>query len=265
MNCENHEREEVIMQKKVMILLIATLMVCVSGCGKKESAINQQANDNTVFSMQVDPVIDRDNSSKTSAQSGEEIVEESVKFDCLDVIKSASPDSGLVQIDDMIFQYGVKFSEIANVVEQSECTYEAEYNVSSVVPAGETLGIRFYKEEKPYFMICVENFETETVELKECIVYNIRAQNASMGNAYYAGFSDETMNYTTVKDAIKDYEPEQEIFGSDIHGNKELGIMYSFPFQDNNMFVYFIFDGITNELLQFEIAEKSYDRVPWLW
>lgn len=255
------------MQKKVIILLLMVLaIICLSGCGKKDSSSDLQANDNTVFSMQVDPVIDRDNSSETEEQLDEEIIEEPVKFDCMDIIKSSSPDSGLVQIDDMIFQYGTKFSEISSAIEQSECTYEAEYNVSSVVPAGETLGIRFYKGGNPYFMICVENTEKETIELRDCITYNIRAQNASMGNAYYAGFSgDGEMTYTTVKNAIKDYEPEQEILGSDIHGNKELGIMYSFPFQGNEMFVYFIFDGITNELNQFEIAEKSYDRVAWLW
>lgn len=257
------------MRIRRLIVTLGILSILLAGCGKKESDVGAQTGDNTVFSMKVDSIIDKENSSgaEKSMDEDEEQFAEPVKFECMEIIKSASPDSGLVQIDDMVFQYGAKFSEIANVVEQSECTYEAEYNISSVVPAGETLGIRFYKEEEPYFMICVENFETETVELKDCIVYSIRAQNASMGNAYYAGFSDETMNYTTVKAAIKDYEPELEIFGSDIHDNKELGIMYSFPFQKNEMFVYFIFDGISNELLKFEIAEKSYGNtgVGWAW
>lgn len=252
------------MKKNLAILLVITMMFCLIGCGKREESADVQASDNTSFKIQVDPIINRDDDSETE-EVDEEIVEEPIKYSCMDEIKTASPDSGLVQIDDMLFQYGAKFSEVAREIEQSECIYEAEYNVLSVVPAGEEVGIRFYKDGNQYFTICVENRESETIELNDCIVSSIRALNASMGNAYYAGFSDDEMTYNTVKSVMKDKEPDKEIFGSDYHGNNELGIKYTFLFQENEVHVYFIFDGITNELNKFEIASKNYDRVGWPW
>lgn len=254
------------MEKKLAYLLVIIMMLGLIGCGKRDDGADVQASDNTSFKIQVDPIINRDDDSDTE-EVDEEIVEEPVKYSCMDEIKTASPDSGLVQIDDMLFQYGSKFSEVASEIEQSECTYEAEYNVSSVVPAGEEVGIRFYKEGNQYFTICVENRESETVELNDCVVSSIRALNASMGNAYYAGFSDDEMTYSNIKVAMKDNEPDKEILGSDYHGNSELGIKYTFLFEDqrNEMHVYFIFDGVTNELNKFEIASKNYDRVGWPW
>lgn len=255
------------MNKKLIILLIM-LIFCMMGCGEKEDSAEVQGNANTNFKVQVDTLIDKEDSEIEGDHTGQvkkEIADEPVKYDCMDEIKTADPDSGLVQIDDMILQYGARFSEIASVVEQSECVYEADYNAHSVVPAGESIGLRFNKNGESYFMICVENCEKETVELSDCITYSIRALNNSMGNAYYANFGDDEMTYTTVKEAMKGYEPEKELFGSDSQGNKELGVMYTVPFQEDEMHIYFIFDGISNKLNKFEISIKNYDRAFWLW
>lgn len=255
-------------QKKI-IVMIMLLIVALTGCGKNKDSAEVQENDNANFKVHVDTLIDKEDDSEVEEDHAEQMekatVDEPVKFDCMDEIKNADPDSGLVQIDDMILQYGAKFSEIASVVEQSECVYEADYNALSVVPAGESVGIRFNKNGESYLMICVENCERETVELNDCITYSIRALNNSMGNAYYAGFSDDEMTYTIVKEIMKGYEPEKEIFGSDSQGNKELGVMYTFPFQEDEMHVYFIFDGISNKLNKFEVTVKNYDKAFWLW
>lgn len=244
--------------------------VLATGCGKQEENTDVQANDNanTVYEIPVDSIINRDNDTKSEEveEADEVIIEEPVKFSYMNEIKNASPESGLIQIDDMLLQYGAKFSDIASVIEQSECNYEAEYNLSSVVLAGETLGIRFYKDGKQYFIIGVENRESETIELKDCITYRILAADASMGNVFYAGFNNDEMTYSTVKDAMGDYEPEKETHGLNAKSNRELGIRYEIPFQESNMYVYFIFDGISNKLLTIEVTVKKYeDDVFWPW
>lgn len=247
--------------KKVKVMataLIAMLTALATGCGK-------QADDNTSYKIQVDTVINRENEENQTEQSNEVIAEEPVKFDCMDEIKAASPDSGLVQIDDMLLQYGDKFSNIISVIEQSECTYEAEYNESSVVPAGERQTIRFNKNGDLYFMIGTVNRETQTIELKDCIIDFIFACKGSEGNAYYAGFNSNEMTYTTVKDSMKDYEPEKETFGYDSRNNKELGVMYAIPFQESEIYIYYIFGSTLNELKTFQISYMKLVDAGWPW
>lgn len=252
----SRQKKEVII---ICLMIFATLLI---GCGKRE-----EKDDNTIVRAQVDSVINKDeNVEDEKEQEREVIVDEPVKFDCMDEIKEASPDSGLIQIDDIIIQYGAKFSEIADAIEKSESTYEAEeYNVSSFVPAGETLGIRFYKNSKQYFIIRVINRESETIELKDCVLYSISVLDEAIDNAYYAGFNNNEMNYSTVKDLMKDNKPKKEIFGSDTKGNKELGVMYTVPFHEDELHIYFIFDGVTNKLTTFELSSQKLDDVAWPW
>ncbi len=249
-------------RKKATIVCLIMLVALLIGCGKQE----KKNDNNTVVKVQVDSIINRDENSEDVGEQEEVIADEVVKFDCMDEIKEASTDSGLIQIDDMIIQYGTKFSEIANVIEQSESSYEAEeYNVSSAVPAGETLGIRFYKNNKQYFIIRLINRESETIELKDCALYSISVLDEAIDNAYYAGFTNGEMNYSTVKDLMKENKLQKEIFGSDAKGNKELGVMYTVPFQEDEFHIYFIFDGVTNELITFELSSQKLDDVAWPW
>lgn len=249
-------------RKKATIVCLMMLVALLIGCGKQE----KKNDDNTVVKVQVDSIINRDENSEDVGEQEEVIADEVVKFDCMDEIKEASTDSGLIQIDDMIIQYGTKFSEIANVIEQSESSYEAEeYNVSAAVPAGETLGIRFYKNNKQYFIIRLINRESETIELKDCALYSISVLDEAIDNAYYAGFTNGEMNYSTVKDLMKENKFQKEIFGSDAKGNKELGVMYTVPFQEDEFHIYFIFDGVTNELITFELSSQKLDDVAWPW
>ena len=251
-------------QKKraIVICIMAAMTALLTGCGKQE----EKNDDNTIVKVQVDSIINKDADSENEKEQEKMVVEGAVKFDCMDEIKNASPDSGLIQIDDMIIQYGTKFSEIANVIEQSESSYEAEeYNVSSAVPAGETLGIRFYKNNKQYFIIRLINRESETIELKDCALYSISVLDEAIDNAYYAGFTNGEMNYSTVKDLMKENKLQKEIFGSDAKGNKELGVMYTVPFQEDEFHIYFIFDGVTNELITFELSSQKLDDVAWPW
>lgn len=254
---------------KTMCLLV--LMVLLTGCGKQEERNDIQGNDdNTIVKVQVDSIINKNENSVDEKEQEESlkdvIADEPEKFECMDEIKVASPDSGLVQIDDIIIQYGSKFSDIAAAIEQSKGTYEAEeYNISSVVPAGETLGIRFYKNGKQYFIVRVINRESETIELKDCVLYSISVLSEAIDNAYYAGFGSNEMNYNTVEDLMKNYKPKKETFGSDSKGNRELGVMYTVSSQENEFHIYFIFDGVTNKLIAFDLSSQKLDDVAWPW
>lgn len=259
-------------KRNTAIICLLVLMVLLTGCGKKEQGKPdaKENDDNTIDKMLIDSSTNMDENLKDEKEFEESIedviVDEPVKFECMDEIKEASPDSGLIQIDDMIIQYGSKFSDIAVAIEHSESIYEVEeYNVASVVPAGETLGIRFYKNGKQYFIIRVINCESETVELKDCVLYSISVLDEAIDNAYYAGFISNEMNYNTVKDLMKDYKPQKEIFGSDRKGNKELGVMYTMPFQGDEFHIYFIFDGVTNKLITFDLSSHKLDDVAWPW
>ncbi len=255
---------------KLITVIFAVMLVFMTGCGKKEENTEDQPDDNVLVEAQLDVIIDK----KNATDSGEDLAEQSeaasidepVKFECKDEIKNASPDSGLIQIDDMLFQYGAKFSEISDQIQKSECTYESEeYNVSSVVPAGKRIAIRFFKNGEQHFLIRMENQETETIELKDCVVYGIYASEGLMRNAYYAGFNNDEMTYSTVKELMKDYELEKEIFGTDKNGNKELGVMYTVPYQEDEIHIYFIYDGVTNELKKFEVTSWVLVDSAWPW
>lgn len=251
-------------QKKraIVICIMAAMTALLTGCGKQE----EKNDDNTIVKVQVDSIINKDADSENEKEQEKMVVEGAVKFDCMDEIKNASPDSGLIQIDDMIIQYGSKFSDIANEIEKSECTYETEeYNLSSVVPVGETLGIRFYKNGEQYFIIRLINRESKTIELKDCTLYSISVLNDAMDSSYYAGFSDNEINYGFIIDLMKDYEPKKEVFGSDAKGNKELGVMYTIPFKEDELYIYFILDGVTNKLITFDLSSKELDTVAWPW
>lgn len=257
-------------RRKTIIAVLIMSAFLLTGCGKKEENTDVQTGDKTLVRAEIDTVINRDKPldvEEDIEEKHDETINELVKFECKDEIKNASSDSGLIQIDDMLFQYGAKFSEIHNEIVNSECVYVAEeYNLSSVVPVGEKLAIRFYKNDETYFMLYMENREAETIELGDCIVYGILCRENETKSTYYAGFNDEEKNYNAVKNAMKDYEPDKEIFGSSKrNGNRELGVMYTVPFQEDDMYLFFIFDGVTNELVSFEISSIKLIDSSWPW
>lgn len=255
------------MRKRIVIITMVMLAVSVTGCGKKVNNEDVQTDNETLVKVEVTPINNKDKSSDDEEEQLDETTNELVKFDCKDEIKNASPDSGLIQIDDMLFRYGAKFSEINDELINSKCTYSSEeYNLSSIVLAGEEVTIRFNKNDDTYFMLSMKNQEAETVELGDCIVFSILCREDSTKSIYYAGFNDEELNYNTVKDAMKDYEPDQEIFGSSKRNDsKELGVMYTIPFQKDDFYIFFIFDGVSNELVSFEVTSIKLLDTFWPW
>ena len=256
------------MRKQNILVLMAVSIICLAGCGRKKDETPQGP-------IEVNVLIntDKDDFEESSSEEELRIVPETpIKFDCLDEIKTASPDSGLIQIDDMILQYGSTGAELFEAINQSECEYTFECNENQLVPAGDTEMVRFKKNGETYFTVSLRNFGSETIELRDCISDDISALNASKGNVYYAGASGETETYSSVKEIMSDYEPEREFTGNDSKYNKRLAVLYKISDINgithnygNELYIYYIFDSDTNELSSFMICDyKGSDfSLPW--
>lgn len=255
-------------RKVVMTVITVATVLLLTGCGSKKEEATQEP-----VEVELNVLVNNEQkgAEENSSEDDTEIIPDiPVKFDCLDEIKAASPDSGLIQIDDMILQYGVTGEELFEVIAQSECEYTTDYNENQLVPAGEYEMVRFKKNGENYFSISFKNFGAETTEIKNCIAEGISALNSSKGNAYYAGVYGEPVTYNSVKESMGDYEPEREFTGHDSRQNKRLAVLYIIPdssdiAQRDELYIYFIFDSDTNELSSFWICDFEYSdfSLPW--
>ncbi len=255
------------MRNKMIIILLFAFVMCLAGCGSKEAETTQGP-------VEINVLIDGEEIEFEESSSEEEtevVPETPVKYECLDEIKNASPDSGLVQIDDMLLQYGATGAELFEAINQSECEYTFEGNENQLVPAGKTEMLRFKKNGENYFCIRLKNPGTDTAELKDCISDDISALKASKGNVYYAGASGEIQTYSSIKDSMSDYESAREFTGYDYKDNKRLAVLYRIPDSNNivdsfedELFIYYIFDSNTNELSSLVICDYKIDTsLPW--
>lgn len=90
------------MKKTKLLILLISFAFSLAGCGSKEAKTTQGP-------VEINVLIDNEEIEFEESSSEEEtevVPETPVKFECMDEIKNASPDSGLVQIDDMLLQYG---------------------------------------------------------------------------------------------------------------------------------------------------------------
>lgn len=254
------------MKRKKLLILLISFAFSLAGCGSKKAETTQG-------SVEINVLIDGEEIEFEESSSEEEtevVPETPVKFECMDEIKNASPDSGLVQIDDMLLQYGATGAELFEAINQSECEYTFEGNENQLVPAGDYEMVRFKKNGEYYFSISLKNTGTETIELKDCISDDIYALNASMGNFYYAGVNCETQTYSSIKESMGDYEATREFTGYDSRGDKRLAVLYKIPDSANigrgeDIYIYYIFDVTTNELSSFMICDYkgSDSSLPW--
>ncbi|MCM1144601.1 MAG: hypothetical protein NC318_04985 [Blautia sp.] len=254
-----------IMNKERLALLLSITMIIffLTGCGSKEEVPVDEPMPDTAMEL---------NGEEQNEEADEQLLpEEPENFECLDEIKNASPDSGMVQIDDMIFQYGAKFSEILEVIEQSECTYTAdEYDENRLVlHENDWEDVAFRKNDIPYFSFRLINPETETIQLKDCVVSIITAKQASKGNVYYAGFNGEEMTYDSIKKSIKNYEPDHEYSNYDSDMNKQIEVLYIIPSDaaskvspNSQIYVYLLFESDTGDLRALLISGFVYKWLP---
>ena len=120
----------------IIDILLFMLVINLIGC-KKEQPENLEVAVTEETSNSEIPENIEDNA------ENEDLEEEPISFECLEEIKEASPESGLVQVDDMILQYGCKVSDVIEVIENSKSSFEYlnDYNENELVIQGDSTDI----------------------------------------------------------------------------------------------------------------------------
>lgn len=251
------------MKKTIMLFIVLILAVGIVGCMREKEETVSNVNVATEEQENEEDI-------EIEAESDALISDEKNYYKCMEEIKNASPEDVLVQIDDMIFQYGSSVSEAIEIIEGSKGNYEfkVDYNENELVAPGDPAQIILLKDSDWYFELGVSNSTDETIQLKDCSVINITAYGASKGNIYYAGFkedNDGAITYNYVKESMKDYEVFQESSVYDNAGDKFLYVAYSIPFQltqTGRIYIFFVFESDTGELVAFEIHQTNSVNIP---
>lgn len=257
----NYIEDENMSKKTIIILTVAIFMALFSGCGQKENELLSDDQTEIEDYSSNDPEIETD----------VPVTNEKNHYECMEEIKNASPESGFVQIDDMLFRYRASISEAIEAIKGSSenFTFKNEYNENELVaPNSHGVQIILLKDDDWYFELGAGNLTDETIPLKDCTIMYITAYGASKGNVYYAGFKEndnETITYDYVKEAMKDYEIFQEKTIYNGAGKKFLNITYEMSSelnQSDKVYVFFVFDSDTNELTAFEIHSTNSVNIP---
>lgn len=247
-------------KRRILLSVILITIIALAGCGKKESEPK------TIAQGQIDlsdlGTEDAAGEAEENEEAIDEIPEEQViSYECMEEIKEASPDSGLVQIDDVIIEYGCKISEMMEKIENSQSIFgyydDYTYNENELVLSNDSVSMLFAKDGDFYFQVQARNLTNETASLKDCVVGRIITEESAKGNIFYAGFNaegDNAITYDYVKNVVmKDYEICGETSESD-PGNiqkKYIKMYYVMPYADSEtgeLWLYFVFDSATGEL-----------------
>lgn len=243
-------------KKAIIILTVAVFMALFIGCGQKVKEPLPSEETELEDYNEADPEI--------AMEADAPIVDEKVHYECMEEIKNASPESGLVQIDDMLFQYGSKLSEALETIQQSEGTYTLvnELDENELVLSGDAQTLRYMKNDEFYFEIMVFNYDEDTAKVKDCTIKMIQTYKAAKENVYYAGFSgnQESISYDYVKNLMQDYEATEST-SYDTEGNKKINVLYVLPSNasvKDYIYIYFIFES-TGEFRAFAINNSTWD------
>ncbi len=157
------KRRNIVIIAILLLILIANLI----GCKREQpdsldTAVREETSNSEI------PENTEDNTEN-------EVIEEPVSFECLEEIKTASPESGLVQVDDMLLQYGCKVSDVIEVIENSKSSFEYlnDYNENELVIQGDSADIILIKNNDWYLSLQARNLTDGTIALKDCIVGRI--------------------------------------------------------------------------------------------
>lgn len=251
------------MKKTIMLFIVLILVIGIVGC--------MQEKEETTSNVNVEKEEqENEENIEIEAEADMFISDEKNHYACMEDIKNASPESGLVQIDDMIFQYGASVSEAIEIIKGSKENYEfkMDYNESELVAPGDHTQIILLKDSDWYFELGVSNSTDETIQLKDCSVKNITAYGTSKGNIYYAGFNEDNdgaITYNYVKESMNDYEVLQESSAYNSAGDKFLYVVYSIPSeltQSGRIYIFFVFESDTGELAAFMIHQTNSVNIP---
>ncbi len=101
----------------IIAILLFMLVINLIGCKKEQpenlkTAVTEETSHSEI-SENIEDNVENEN------------LEDELKFfECMEEIKEASPESGLVQVDDMILQYGCKVSDVIENIENSNSSFE---------------------------------------------------------------------------------------------------------------------------------------------
>lgn len=181
-----------------------------------------------------------------------------VTFECMNEIKEASPESGMLQIYDMLFQYGCTVSEAIEIVENSQNTFALyhEYNENELIlPGYYSKQIIFTYNDKWYFQFKAQNITDETISLKDCIITSITSEKGSQGNVFIGGYNEnEPFTYDYIKNILmKDYEAYEHTSYSD----SEKYIVMQYEIKENDtMWLTFVIEAKTGEVIKISIDKN---------
>lgn len=249
------------MKRKILLILVAIMLFAFIGCGKKEPEVIEET-----------PVLEIEQSEGEEeiqievTDENDVIEEQPVYFECAGEIMAAEPKSGLLQVDDMIFQYGCTVAEALEVINGSECTYTTESNENQLVTKNGFVQMVFKKDGEWYFEFDATNLTEETIELKDCIINRITVHEAAKGNFYCAGVynSDNAiMTYNEVKEIMKDYTIfyEHEYYRYDERVLNLAYTMESSKSSSNKLYIFFLFDNNTGELKMISFSSSSSSHI----
>lgn len=246
-------------KRRILLSVILITAIALVGCSQKDPEPRTIAKGEIDLSeLGTEDVTEE---IEENEETIEEIPEEQViSYECMNEIKEASPDSGLVQIDDMLFQYGCKMSEAMEIIERSQSTFDYVYNENELVLSNGFVNIDFRKGNEFYFRLLAKNLTDETISLKDCVVVRIKTEKVAKGNVFYAGFNDENSNvvtYAYIKNLMNDYKiiAESTVSESANHLDiKQIEVLYLVPSElssKGKLRVEYIFDSGTGELKAF--------------
>ena len=246
----------------IAIILLILTTISLIGCKKDQvddvEAVSESESSEPLISEEID-----------ESENQEMIEEVPISFECMEEIKEASPESGLVQVDDMLLQYGCKVSEVIAAIENSQSTFEYlhSFNENELVIKGDMVEIVLIKNNSWYLSLQARNLTEETIALKDCVVGRIETEKAAKGNVFYAGFNEEMGNMATYEyirdDVMKDYEVSYEFTEYDEHDEDfkkyiaEVYIMQSNLSNAGEFWLYFIIEADTGELRSISINSTS--------
>ena len=245
----------------IIDILLFMLVINLIGC-KKEQPENLEVAVTEETSNSEIPENIEDNA------ENEDLEEEPISFECLEEIKEASPESGLVQVDDMILQYGCKVSDVIEVIENSKSSfgYLNDYNENELVIQGDSTDIILIKNNDWYLSLQARNLTEGTTALKDCIVGRIITEKAAKGNVFYSGFNEnmgDIPTYEYIKNNVmKDYEISYEFTEHDEHDDlkKYMAEVYILPSnlsETGEIWLYFIIEADTGELRSISMNSTS--------
>lgn len=219
--------------------------------------------DETEIYHKADTLESMETTIETTETLEEDSVEEQVTYECSDEIKAAAPESGMVQIDDMVFTYGSNLSEAISIVDNSLSSFDESdgYNEDKLVLPGDVDYVVFHKNNEAYFELAVKNLSDDTIPLRDCIIIRIISYKASKGNIFYAGFDkkEDAITYDYVRTLMNAYEFKESTY-YDKDNNEIISIIYVIPSEvsdSNELWICFRCESDSGELQSLVIGEMS--------